>query len=172
MAGKPSNSELECCYKMQNRIKLIISVALPVMVGGVSGLFTRPEIDGWYKSIQKPDWQPPNWVFGPVWTLLYILMGIALYLVWTSHSSAIQKRKAIFYWSLQLVLNFFWSYIFFSLHRIDLALAEILLLWLFIVVTIFLFARNSKPAAWLLVPYIAWVSFAGILTFTLYQLNK
>jgi translocator protein len=153
-------------------MKLLISIAIPVTVGLIGGSFSRPEIDGWYQSIEKPSWQPPNWVFGPVWTTLYILMGIALYLIWKSNAPENRKRTAITLWSIQLVLNFFWSYIFFSLHELGWALAEIIVLWVFILLTIFAFARISRLAAWLLVPYISWVSFASILTYTIYQLNR
>ena len=157
---------------MKNWIKLVISIAVPVAVGGVAGLFTRPEIDGWYQTLQKPSWQPPNWVFGPVWTTLYIMMGIALYLVWKSNAEATLKRTAITLWIVQLVFNFFWSFIFFRQHQLDWALGEIIVLWFFILLTIFSFARISKLAAWLLVPYISWVSFASILTYTIYELNR
>ena len=153
-------------------MKLVISIIIPVAVGAIAGLFTRPEIDTWYQTIEKPTWQPPNWVFGPVWTLLYILMGVALYLVWRSNASPGQKRAAIILWVIQLVFNFFWSYIFFRQHQIDWALGEIIVLWFFIVLTIFSFSRISKLSAWLLVPYISWVSFATYLTYTIYQLNS
>lgn len=157
---------------MRNWVKLVISIAMPVAVGAIAGLFTRPEIDGWYQTINKPSWQPPNWVFGPVWTALYIMMGIALYLVWRSNVEAKIKRAAIVLWVVQLVFNFFWSYIFFRQHQIDWALGEIIVLWLFILFTIFAFAKINKTAAWLLVPYISWVTFASILTYTIYQLNS
>ncbi|HEX8315479.1 MAG TPA: TspO/MBR family protein [Flavisolibacter sp.] len=156
---------------MKNWTKLTISIAAPLAVGAIAGLFTRPEITGWYQTIEKPSWQPPNWVFGPVWTMLYILMGISLFLVWKSNAPANKKRAAVILWIVQLVFNFFWSYIFFRQHQIDWALAEIIVLWFFILLTIFSFARISRLAAWLLVPYISWVSFAGILTYTIYQLN-
>src|SRR6476620_5805838 len=157
---------------MKNWMKLLISIGVPVVVGGVAGFFTTPEIDKWYKTIQKPDWQPPNWVFGPVWTLLYIMMGIALYLVWRSNAPSNKKRTAITLWIIQLVFNFFWSFIFFRQHQLDWALGEIIVLWLFILLTIFAFARINKLAAWLLVPYISWVSFASILTYTIYEMNR
>ena len=153
-------------------MKLVISIGVPLVVGFVGGLFTRPEIDGWYQTIEKPEWQPPNSVFGPVWTALYVMMGIALYLVWCSHAPADKKRTAITLWVVQLVLNSFWSFLFFNLHRLELALIEIILLWIFILLTIFSFARINKLAAWLLVPYISWVSFASILTYTIWQLNR
>jgi benzodiazapine receptor len=154
---------------MKPWIKLLISLAVPLAVGGVAGLFTQPEIESWYRTIQKPSWQPPNWLFAPVWTTLYLMMGVALYLVWRSAAPA--KRLPIILWIVQLVLNFFWSAIFFKHHQIGWALVDILLLWVFILLTIFSFARISRPAAWLLVPYISWVSFAAILNFAIYQLN-
>src|SRR5918993_3722358 len=157
---------------MKNWLKLVISIAIPVAVGGLSGLFTRPEIDGWYQAIAKPSWQPPNWVFGPVWTTLYIMMGIALYLVWKNNAPIQKKKPAIVLWVIQLVLNFFWSYIFFNQHEIGWALVEIIVLWLLILLTTIAFGRISRIAAWLLVPYISWVSFASILTYTLYRLNS
>ncbi len=157
---------------MKNWVRGFISIAAPLVVGGISGFFTTPEIKTWYQTIKKPDWQPPNWLFGPVWTVLYIMMGIALYLVWKATADQSKKRMAIILWIVQLVLNFFWSFVFFRQHQIDWALGEILILWLFILLTIFSFARINKTAAWLLVPYISWVSFATILTYTIWQLNK
>lgn len=157
---------------MKNGWKLLISIALPLAVGFLGSYFTRPEIDTWYQSIEKPSWQPPSWVFGPVWTTLYIMMGIAFYLVWKAAPGNRYKKPAMIFWCLQLVLNFFWSYIFFNRHNLGLALAEIILLWIFILITIILFGRISKLAAWLMVPYISWVSFATILTYTIYSLNR
>jgi tryptophan-rich sensory protein len=157
---------------MKNWMKLVISIVLPLAVGGVAGLFTRPEISGWYQKINKPAWQPPNWVFGPVWTVLYFLMGVAFYLVWKSPAPVKQKRMAMTLWIIQLVFNFFWSFIFFKKHQIDWALAEILILWFFILLTILYFGRISKVAAWLMVPYISWVTFASLLTYTIHELNR
>jgi tryptophan-rich sensory protein len=144
---------------------------IPIIIGGLSGFFTANNVGTWYTTIQKPSWNPPNWIFGPVWTTLYILMGIALYLVWKEDSSDFLKKLAIVFFTLQLVLNFFWSFIFFQQHEMGWALVEIIALWLAILVTIFSFANISKTAAWLLVPYIAWVSFATILNYTLWKIN-
>ena len=155
---------------MNNPAKLLIALAIPLLIGFSGSFFTISEIGSWYQTIQKPPWNPPNWIFGPVWTTLYVLMGISLFLVW--RSSASQKRIAIILFTLQLVLNFFWSFIFFKQHKIDFAFAEILALWLMILLTIFAFGRINKLASWLLVPYISWVSFAAILNFTIWQLNK
>lgn len=156
---------------MKNWTKLLISVVLPLGVGAVAGLFTVSEINGWFQTIKKPWWQPPNWVFGPVWTLLYVLMGIAFYLVWKSSVPARQKRMPIILWLVQLLFNFFWSFIFFKKHQIDWALGEIGLLWVFILLTVLFFGRISKAAAWLMLPYVCWVTFAIVLTLTIYRLN-
>ena len=156
---------------MKNGVKLVISIAIPLLVGFAGSYFTRPAIDGWFQTIQKPSWQPPNWVFAPVWTTLYIMMGIALFLVWKKQHAGDQKRTAISLWIIQLVLNFMWSYLFFNRQQLGLALIEIIVLWIFILFTIIAFANISKPAAWLMVPYIAWVSFATLLTWSIYSLN-
>ena len=157
---------------MNNTVKLIISILIPVAVGAISGFFTTAEIPGWYQTINKPTWNPLSWIFGPVWTTLYLLMGIALYLVWKSEAVQSVKKMAIILFAVQLLLNFFWSFIFFNQHQIGLALAEIITMWFFILLTIFAFAPINKLAAWLLVPYISWVSFATILNYTIWKLNS
>lgn len=156
---------------MSNTLKLIIAVALPLVVGATSGFFTMTGVESWYQTINKPSWNPPNWVFGPVWTTLYILMGVALFLVWKADTSAELKKIAISLFAVQLVLNFFWSFIFFYLQQPGWAVLELAIMWIFILLTIFAFAQVSKTAAWLLVPYISWVSFAGILNYTIWKLN-
>jgi translocator protein len=157
---------------MRNWIKLIIALIIPQVVAASGAYFTVTGIGSWYQSLDKPSWNPPNWVFGPVWTTLYVLMGIALYLVWRSKASEKQKRWAITFWGIQLFLNFLWSFLFFGQEQILGALLEIIILWLFILLTIFAFARINKGAAWLLVPYICWVSFAAILNYTIWDLNR
>lgn len=125
----------------------------------------------WYAALAKPSWNPPSWVFGPVWTLLYAMMAVAAWLVWRQAGwRAAAPALAVF--ALQLVLNALWSWIFFGLHAPGWALLEILALWLAILATIVLFARVRPLAAWLLVPYLAWVSFAAVLNFTLWRLNS
>ncbi|MBL0271367.1 MAG: tryptophan-rich sensory protein [Chitinophagaceae bacterium] len=156
---------------MNNTAKLVISIIVPLAIGATSGLFTETGVGSWYQTIQKPSWNPPGWIFGPVWTTLYILMGISLYLIWKSDATPSLKWLAILLFALQLALNFFWSLIFFNQHAIGWALVEIIVLWLSILATIFVFARINNTAAWLLVPYISWVSFAGILTYTIWKLN-
>ncbi len=157
---------------MNKFTRLIISIAIPVATGSLSGFFTETGDSSWYQAIQKPSWNPPGWVFGPVWTVLYVMMGVSLYLVWKSNAAKGLKKMAIILFAIQLALNFSWSIIFFTLQSPGWALVEILVLWLIILLTIIAFARISKPAAWLLVPYISWVSFASILTYTIWQLNS
>ncbi|MBK6936983.1 MAG: tryptophan-rich sensory protein [Chitinophagaceae bacterium] len=157
---------------MNNTLKMIIAVAIPVIVGGLSGFFTVTGADSWYQTINKPSWNPPGWIFGPVWTTLYILMGIALFIVWKTDATGSVKKYAVLLFAAQMLLNFFWSFIFFSQQQPGWAFAEIVMLWILIFLTIFAFARINNTAAWLLVPYISWVSFAAILNYTIWQLNK
>lgn len=157
---------------MNKTVKLIIAIAIPLAVGATSGFFTVTGVTSWYQTINKPSWNPPSWLFGPVWTTLYIIMGIALYIVWKSPVNDKLKKTAITLFAIQLVLNFFWSFIFFDQHQPGWALVEIIMMWVFILLTIFSFARVSKTAAWLLVPYISWVSFATILNYTIWKLNS
>jgi translocator protein len=157
---------------MNNIVKLIIAITIPLAIGAISGFFTVTGVESWYQTINKPSWNPPGWIFAPVWTTLYVMMGIALYFVWKSDSSEVLKKTAISLFAVQLVLNFFWSFIFFNQQQPGWALVEIIAMWVFILLTIFAFAQVSKPAAWLLVPYISWVSFATILNYTIWQLNK
>lgn len=156
---------------MNNTFKLIIAIAIPLVVGGTSGFFTITGVDSWFQTVNKPSWNPPNWIFGPVWTTLYALMGVALFLVWKSDGSDILKKTAIALFAVQMILNFFWSFIFFDQHQIGWALVEIIVLWVSILLTIFAFGNVSKLAAWLLVPYISWVSFATILNYSIWKLN-
>jgi len=130
--------------------------------------WARP--DAWYAALVKPAWNPPGWVFGPVWTTLYLLMGTAAWLVWRRGGWGAQRRP-LGWFVAQLALNTLWTPLFFGFHRIDLALLDIVVLWGVIVATIVAFARTSHIAAWLLAPYLAWVSFATFLTFTLWRLN-
>jgi translocator protein len=157
---------------MKNWMKLVIALIIPQLVAASGAYFTITGIGSWYQTLEKPSWNPPSWVFGPVWTTLYVLMGIALYLVWKSKAPEKQKRRAITLWGIQLFLNFLWSFLFFGQEQILGALLEIVILWLFILFTIFSFARINKLAAWLLVPYISWVTFAALLNYTIWDLNR
>lgn len=156
---------------MKHWHKLVISLVLPQIAAVSGALFTVTGEGSWYRQINKPSWNPPGWVFGPVWTTLYILMGIAFYLVWKSNAPASVKKPAMTLWGVQLVLNFFWTLIFFGAQEPGWALVEIIGLWIFILLTILAFARINKTAAILMVPYILWVSFAAVLTGTIWQLN-
>jgi translocator protein len=124
----------------------------------------------WYAGLAKPSWNPPGWIFGPVWTLLYTIMAVASWLVWKRGGWAVQRRPLTFF-VVQLGLNAAWTPLFFGLQRPGWAFAEILLLWVAIVGTIAAFRPVSRAAAWLLVPYLAWVSFAAVLNGTLWRLN-
>lgn len=156
---------------MNNSIKLIISVVLALGIGLLGGIFTGPEIQSWFAQLNKPVWNPPNWLFAPVWTVLYIMMGISFYLVWKTKANADTKRWAIIIFLLQFALNFLWSFIFFREHQMGWAFVEIVVLWIAICCTIIAFSRIHTSAAWLLVPYVCWVSFAGILNYTIWQMN-
>jgi translocator protein len=152
-------------------MKLFISILIPLLVGAISSFFTRSGVDGWYAIANKPWFNPPNWIFAPVWTTLYILMGIALFLVWKAGADKTIKQTAIMLFAVQLTLNFFWSIIFFKLQQPGWAFAEIILMWIIILLTILWFGKISATAAWLLVPYICWVSFASVLNYCIWHLN-
>lgn len=155
--------------KMDKRIKLTISVILPLLIGFLGSFFTSSSISTWYPTLVKPSFNPPNWLFGPVWTLLYMLMGVSFYLIWSSKSK--KKEQAMVFFGIQLLLNFFWSIIFFGLQSMFFAFVEILILWMLIMITIFAFYKISRKAAYLLIPYLIWVSFAAVLNASLFLLN-
>jgi translocator protein len=152
-----------------NLPKLVVSIVLPLAVGGLSSIFTISAISTWYAALNKPFFNPPNWLFGPAWTILYFLMGISFYLLWNAKKKG--KEKAIQLFLIQLALNFFWSIIFFGWHSPQAALLEIVALWIFIFLTIRQSLSISKTAAYLLYPYLAWVSFASILNLFIVLLN-
>lgn len=151
--------------------KLIISIIIPLIAGFVGSLATFSSIPTWYVALAKPVWAPPNWLFGPVWTTLFILMGIALFLVWRKGLERRDVKIAISVFGIQLVLNVLWSVIFFGLHSLLGGLIEIVFLWIAILINIILFYKISKAAGILLLPYIAWVTIAFYLTYTVYLLN-
>ena len=156
---------------MSNNFKFIISILLPMIIGGISGFFTSASINTWYVTLNKPWFNPPNWIFGPVWTLLYLMMGIAFYMIWKSEAVNAVKQTAVILFAAQLLVNFLWSLIFFYLKQPGWAMLDIILMWILIVATIFSFGKISSTAAWLMLPYICWVSFAMILNFYLWKLN-
>jgi len=157
---------------MNNAGKLIIATAIPLLVGFTSGFFTTTGAGTWYEELEKPNWNPPGWVFAPVWTTLYVMMGVSLFFIWKANVVIYKKRVALGLFAFQLVLNFFWSFIFFRLEEPGWAVIEIIILWLAILATIFSFASINKLSAWLLVPYISWVTFAALLNYTIWSLNN
>jgi len=155
---------------MNKILVFLICVLIPLAIGWISSTFTMGSVDSWYKTINKASFNPPGWVFGPAWTILYILMGISLYLVWTTSGSSLWKG-GIGIFIVQLVLNFLWSIFFFGMHAPLLAFIDILLLWITILANILLFWQINPTAAYLLVPYILWVSFASVLNLFIVLLN-
>jgi benzodiazapine receptor len=158
--------------KITDILKLIAGIILCQLAGLIGSLATLPSIPIWYESLKKPFFNPPNWLFGPVWTGLYTLMGISLFLVWRRREGNPQVKMALTFFFVQLILNTLWSLAFFGLRSPLLGLADIVLLWIAIFLTIQKFSRISRRAALLLVPYILWVSFAVLLNFSLWSLNS
>lgn len=158
---------------MNKYTKILLFVILCVAVGFLSSIVTRDSVSTWFPTINKPFFNPPGWLFAPVWTALYIAMGVAAGLVWSQISVSPELvKKALLFFGIQLVLNAAWSYIFFGLHNPLLALTEIILLWLFIFETYKQFKIINKTAGYLFIPYIAWVSFAAILNASIWWLNQ
>jgi len=157
--------------RLNNVLKLIIAIAACQFAGLIGSIFTTPSITTWYAGIQKPGFTPPGWIFAPVWITLFFLMGVSAYLVWKKGLENKYVFSALVVFDIQLLLNILWSYLFFSLHSPLYAFVEILILWFVILITIIIFYRISKIAAYLLLPYIAWVSFAAFLNFSIWQLN-
>ena len=146
---------------------------LSLAAGAIGGLWTAPSTapGGWYYQIEKPSWTPPPWLFGPVWTALYVAMGVAAWLVWRRGGWKTQRGPLVL-WLIQLFLNTIWSGLFFGLRSPALGLIEIVILWIVILLTILAFRRISQAAAWLMVPYLLWVTFATALTFAVWRLNS
>ena len=157
---------------MTKALRLAVSIVVCELAGVIGSLFTMPSIPGWYAALTKPSFIPPSWVFGPVWTALYALMGLAAWLVYEKGFKRSEVRRALAVFAVQLVLNTLWSIVFFGARQIFGAAVVIVLLWLMILWTILLFRKISKAAAWLLVPYILWVSFATVLNVSLAALNR
>jgi len=154
-----------------SRITIVVIICLAV--GYLSGMVTRASITTWYPTLVKPSFNPPNWIFAPVWTSLYVMMGVAAGLIWnqiTTQKAAV--TKALQFFTIQLVLNALWSYLFFGLHNLMLATIEVVLLWLMIFETYSQFAKINKTASYLMLPYLAWVSFASVLTASIWWLNR
>jgi translocator protein len=153
-------------------IKLVLCVGLCLGVGVLGSLFSTGEsLNDWYSQLHKPSFNPPNWVFAPVWTVLYILMGVAAFLVWRQGVDRRDVRVGLWLFAAQLGLNALWTPLFFGYHQIGAAFADLVLLWLAILAVITAFQRVSTPAAVCLYPYLGWVSFAASLNGSLWRLN-
>jgi translocator protein len=162
---------METKTKLSPTWKFIISILFCETVGICSGLLASASNNIWFDALNKPTWNPPAYLFGPVWTTLYLLMGVSLGIIWNNKATELNKRTSYYLFALQLFLNFWWSILFFHFHSPALALLDIILMMVTILLTIFSFSSYSKTAAWLLVPYISWVSFATILNFSIWNLN-
>ena len=150
--------------------KLFLSIGLCLLAGGVGAIFTTQAIPTWYASLNKPFFSPPNWIFAPVWTTLYILMGISLFMIWQL-KAGVERNRALGIFAIQMALNFLWSFLFFYFHNMGLALSDIVALWISIVVMLYLFYKLKPVAAYINIPYILWVSFATALNAAYLGLN-
>jgi tryptophan-rich sensory protein len=152
-------------------LALGVSIAICFAAAGIGSLFTDPEIGGWYERIIKPSWTPPNWIFGPVWTALYLMMAVAAWLVWREKGFG-EARLALLLFAAQLFFNALWSVLFFGQHRMGLALVDIILLWGAILLTLISFWRLQPLAGALMLPYLLWVTFASALNYSIWKLNS
>ncbi|HPO05609.1 MAG TPA: tryptophan-rich sensory protein [Candidatus Gracilibacteria bacterium] len=152
---------------MQKFFKLIVALLIPQIIGGIGAIFTVSAIPSWYSTLNKPFLNPPNYIFGPVWTILYLMMGISFFLIW---QKGFAKKTGGFF-MIQLFLNGIWSFLFFGLQSPLLALIDIILLIIFLALTIFYFFQNNRLASFLLIPYFLWITFASYLNLMIYILN-
>ena len=155
---------------MNRYVKLVLCISIPLIIGAIAGVATATSIGNWYIELNKPVFNPPNYLFGPVWTLLYIVMGISLYIILQTPINQ-RKKMAVGIFIIQLFLNFCCSFIFFNFHYLGIAFIEISLLWLSILLMIYEFKKINKTAAYLQIPYLLWVSFATVLNGTIWYLN-
>ena len=156
---------------MLKRALLLISfILVPLLIGGISGYVTVSAISSWYSTLVKPSFNPPNWIFGPVWTSLYILMGYSSYRIYQSPKSDI-RNQALTIYGVQLIFNFFWSILFFKFHLLGVALIEISILLVSLIMMFIRFKQIDRTAAFLNIPYLIWVSFATILNASIWYLN-
>ncbi len=158
--------------KIKEVLRFVVSIVIPLLVGYVGSATTIASIPTWYATIIKPSWAPPNWIFGSVWTILYVLMGIALYLVWSKGLHRKDVQFAVILFVVQLLLNLSWSIVFFGYHALFGSFVLVLVLWLAILANLIAFYVISKTAGLLLVPYILWVSIASYLNYSIYLLNR
>ena len=151
--------------------KLVVSIIIVFVAGAIGTVYTLPEITGWYANLPKPSWTPPNWAFGPIWSTLYVLMGIALFLVWREGLERKEVKIAIIVFAFQLAINVIWSLVFFGGHNLFGGLVLVLILWIAILINIIVFYRISKAAGLILIPYLIWVSIASYLNYSVFILN-
>ena len=149
---------------------LIGCITVCLAVAGVGAAATATSVNGWYQTLNKPSWNPPDWLFGPVWTTLFVMMGVAAWLAWR-RDGWLSARTAMIWFGIQLALNMLWSVLFFGLQSPGLAFAEILVLWMAIVATVLAICERTVGGALLLTPYLAWTTFAAVLNFTIWRLN-
>ncbi len=150
---------------------LLVSMLIAELAGVINSVFTASSIPTWYAGLERPWWTPPSWIFNPAWFVLYILVGISAYFVWEVRHQRKEAESALVFYGVQLLFSSFWGIIFFGLQEIGLALAEIFVLWLLIIYTMILFFRVSKPAGWVLVPYLIWVSYTMVLNASIFSLE-
>jgi tryptophan-rich sensory protein len=156
--------------KNKKMFTYIAGIIICQVAGIIGSIFTAPAVKGWYTGINKPSFNPPNWLFAPVWTTLFVLMGIAVSIIRLSEKTELRK-KALKVFFIQLILNTLWSIIFFGMENPILAFIEIVVLWFAILYTIILFRKIDRKASYLLIPYILWVSFASVLNLAIAILN-
>ena len=150
--------------------ELTIFLLLVFLAGGLGSYFTAQSVSTWYQDIEKPGFTPPDWVFGPVWTTLFVLMAVAAWIVWRNRANS-QVGWAMGFFAIQLALNTLWSFLFFGIRNPGYALFEIVILWGCILITVVLFWRNNRLSGLLLVPYLIWVSYAAVLNYLIWKIN-
>ncbi|MCK9379136.1 MAG: tryptophan-rich sensory protein [Candidatus Moranbacteria bacterium] len=155
-----------------NKIKLSISIVIPLFAGFLGSIFTNTSVATWYQTLSVPPLNPPSWVFAPVWTVLYIMMGIAFYLVWRKKETGRDIFWSVWIFFVQLFFNILWSLLFFGMENPMLALWGVGMLWITIFLNVIAFARVEKKSAWLMLPYLVWVSFAAYLNYAIFILNS
>lgn len=157
---------------MRDTVKLVFSLGICYIAALIGSIGTASGVDSsWYYSLDRPWFNPPGWVFGPVWTILYTLMGISLYMVWKRYDGSRQVKSALAYFGVQLALNVLWSFSFFAIKSLPLSVLVIFLLLIFIALTLYSFYKVYRPAGYLLLPYLAWVSFAALINLSILCLN-
>ena len=156
---------------MNRFLKLILCILIPLSIGAISGIANASSVNTWFVTLNKPIFNPPNYLFAPVWTCLYILMGISIFLILQTPKTPFRKN-AVTIFCVQLFLNFCWSFLFFKFQLLGIAFIEIIFIWLSIITMIYIFQKINKTAAYLQIPYLLWVSFASVLNASIWWLNK